>query len=115
MLSKTILSALLVLTSIFANSQDNFSYTPARPKPGDLVTFEYQPAGDIANSTAPVQAVAFVNRNGKPVNALDIPLKKENKKYKGTVQTDTAGNFIYFNFSSNSKARGIKTLSSIRA
>jgi thiol-disulfide isomerase/thioredoxin len=100
---KNLLLTAFMFLSMYSFSQNNFTYTPEKPKPGDLITFTYEPGGDISTATAPIEAVAFMNREGQSVKAFDITTKKEGKKYTGTVQTDASGNFLYFNFSSDKK------------
>lgn len=50
---------LLLLISNSSFAQQNFSYTPEKPKPGETITITYQTAGDIANTILPVEAVVF--------------------------------------------------------
>lgn len=94
------LLALLITTATYA--QNNFTYTPAKPKAGDLITFTYTPGGDISGVTAPVEAVAY-QLGSKGQTAIEIPLTRSNHQYTGTVQTDTSGNFLYFSFSADKK------------
>jgi len=54
MLYQKFFTALLLIASITLKAQKNFTYTPEKPKPGDVITFTYEPAGDIANTIKPV-------------------------------------------------------------
>ncbi|MFL5738836.1 MAG: TlpA family protein disulfide reductase [Flavisolibacter sp.] len=106
MLSRKSLAVLFLLLSFRALSQKNFSYTPESPKPGDLITINYEPAGSIASTLQPVEASFYMlgrNAEGQTINiaADEIKLTRQGRKYTGTVQTDTAANMIYFGFSAD--------------
>jgi hypothetical protein len=76
-------------TAVYA--QKNFTYTPEKPKPGDVITFSYEPAGDIANTILPVEAI--VHQSGiKGQKTDDVILKKTANKFSGSIITDTASN-----------------------
>ncbi|MEP7372810.1 MAG: TlpA disulfide reductase family protein [Chitinophagaceae bacterium] len=87
-------------TAVYA--QKNFTYTPEKPKPGDIITFTYEPAGDIANTILPVEAVVYQS-GVKGQKADDVMLKKTANKISGAIITDTAMNFLYLGFSSDKK------------
>ena len=93
---------MFLFVAITTQAQKNFSYTPEKPKPGDVITFTYEPAGDIANTIKPVEGVIYQN-GPRGRKADDIVLKKEAGKYTGSVTTDTAMSFVYFSFSSDKK------------
>ncbi|HVG42566.1 MAG TPA: TlpA disulfide reductase family protein [Chitinophagaceae bacterium] len=101
--------AFLVFTfiAIKAFSQTAFSYTPQNPKPGDVISFTYEPAGTIAGTAKPVEAayymLGYAPAGVKNINAEDIKLTRNGKNYTGTVTADTAASFIYFGFSSDKK------------
>jgi peroxiredoxin len=100
---KIFLSLFLILnTSVY--SQKNFSYLPEHPKPGDIITFTYEPAGAIMGTLNPVEAsyymVSYTTTGFKNMAADDIKLNRSGSKYTGTITTDTAANFVYFGFSS---------------
>jgi thiol-disulfide isomerase/thioredoxin len=97
-----VLSLALTILTVSVNAQDNFTYTPEKPKAGELITFTYEPAGDIAGTLSPVEAVAY-EFGGKTMKAFDITLTKKDGKYTGTLQTDTAGNFLFFSFAADAK------------
>ena len=85
--------------------QSNFSISPRHPKPGDLVTISYEPAGAIAGTMKPVEGSFYMLGHQVPgfknLAADDLVMKREGKKYITTIQSDTASNFIYFGFSGN--------------
>ncbi|MBD0374173.1 MAG: hypothetical protein ICV51_00885, partial [Flavisolibacter sp.] len=91
---------LLLITAV-SLAQKNFTILPEKPKAGDIITFTYEPAGAILGTLKPVEAVAYFN--GTKPDADDIALKKEGKKYTGTIKTDTSQNFIYLGFSADNK------------
>src|SRR6188768_2332241 len=102
MFSRKFIVALLLITTVTAKSQNNFIYTPEKPKPGDKITLTYEPAGDIANTIKPVEGVVY--QMGKRANkADDIVLERKAGVYTGTITTDTAMNFLYFGFTADKK------------
>ena len=102
MYMRNLLAVVLVICASVACAQKNFTYSPEKPKPGDVITFTYEPAGDIANTILPVEAVVY--QSGiKGQKADDIILKKTANKFSGTITTDTAMNFLYLGFSADKK------------
>src|SRR5215204_5151486 len=76
----------LSLPGLTLQAQKNFTYTPEKPRPGDVIHFTYEPAGDIANTIRPVEAVVY--QVGKPGNkADDIAMERKAEKYTGTIKT----------------------------
>lgn len=107
MLIKKMAVLTCMLVSATAFTQTNFSYSPQNPKAGDLITIEYEPGGDIAATTKPVEAKFYMLGNGartvQPIATDELKLVRNGKKYTTTLQTDTAANFIYFGFSADGK------------
>lgn len=102
MLKRKLLFVSALLSVIAIQAQKNFSYTPEKPKPGDVITFTYEPAGDIANTLLPVEGVLY--QVGKRSNkADDLIFEKKGGKYTGSVTIDTAAGFLYFGFSVDRK------------
>jgi len=102
MFTRKFIVALLLIITVTAKSQKNFIYSPEKPKPGDKITFTYEPAGDIANTIKPVEGVVY--QMGKRANkADDIVLERKAGIYTGTITTDTAMNFLYFGFTADKK------------
>ena len=102
MATKQLMIALLLLTTIAIQAQQNFTYSPEKPKPGDIITFTYEPAGDIANTLKPVEGVVY--QVGKKASKTDdIVMEKKAGKYTGTITTDTAMGFLYLGFSADKK------------
>jgi hypothetical protein len=48
MVARKLFFFLLLFIAIKASSQTNFTFSPEKPKPGDIITITYEPAGDIA-------------------------------------------------------------------
>jgi thiol-disulfide isomerase/thioredoxin len=102
MFYQKLFTALLLFAAVTTQAQKNFTYTPEKPKPGDVVTFTYEPAGDIANTIKPVEGVVYQNGPQKRT-ADDIVLEKLAGKYSGSFTTDTGMHFVYLSFSSDKK------------
>lgn len=95
-------TALLLITSITLKAQKNFTYTPEKPKPGDVIRFTYEPAGDIANTILPVEGIIYqMGKNAK--KADDLVMERIAGKYTGSFTTDTAAGFVYFGFTADKK------------
>ncbi|MFN2438600.1 MAG: TlpA family protein disulfide reductase [Chitinophagaceae bacterium] len=99
---------ILMFAATTAFTQTNFTYTPQNPKPGDVISFTYEPAGAIAGTMKPVEAsyyqLGYATGGGfKNIGADDVPLTRNGKIYSGTIKTDTATAFVYFGFSSDKK------------
>jgi len=99
---KKILAAVFILFSTAVNAQKNFTYTPEKPKPGDVINFTYQSSGDLANSLEPVEAVAYAY-GSKERRADEIVLKRKGYTYTGTITTDTSHSFINIAFNVDKK------------
>jgi len=102
MTKKSWLLIFLITGTLTSFAQTNFLVTPEKPKPGDLLTITYTPAGDIANTTKKVESILYVT-SSKGRKADDLILKKSGKKYTATIQTDTAVNFIQLGFYADDK------------
>jgi thiol-disulfide isomerase/thioredoxin len=102
MFIRNILSAILCLMTLVGFAQTNFTVSPEKPKPGDLLTITYIPAGDIANTLKPVEAEVYMYMS-KGSSAEDLALTKAGSKYTATVQTDTGVKFLFFAFSADGK------------
>ena len=97
MLTRKLFTMLFLLAAITTYSQKNFSYTPQNPKAGDLISFTYEPAGDLANTMEKVEAVVYIT-GSKGRKADDLPLTRNGKNYTGSIQTDTSQSFINIGF-----------------
>jgi thiol-disulfide isomerase/thioredoxin len=93
---------LLLLISGSSFAQQNFSYSPEKPKPGETITITYKTAGDIANTILPVEAIVYQMGQTKQVTD-ELLLKKTSEGFTASFTTDTSANFIYFSFSADKK------------
>ncbi len=98
MLNRSLLLLLVVSTTITAYAQENFSYSPAKPHQGDVITINYAPSGNLKAIASAPDAVAYTF--GKSLIAHELQLVKDGDHYTATFTPDTAGNFIFFKFSS---------------
>lgn len=103
MKAQKFLLIILLFLAINSYSQNNFSYSPENPNAGDLITITYTPSGVIAQSTSPMEAVAYNFSGEKGQKANELQLKKTRDGYVGTVKTDTSDNLVYFKFSADGK------------
>ncbi len=102
MLYQKLLTALLLIASITLKAQKNFNCTPEKPKPGDVIRFTYEPAGDIANTILPVEGIIYqMGKNAK--KADDLVMERIAGKYTGSFTIDTAMDFVYFGFTADKK------------
>ncbi|MGH2649211.1 MAG: hypothetical protein ACRDE8_16645, partial [Ginsengibacter sp.] len=97
---KKILLLLIFSSAIQCFAQTNFTYTPEKPKAGDVISITYSHAGDIANAKSPITATVSI-LGSKGQNANDLDLKKSGNSYSATVKTDTSDNFVFFSFSAD--------------
>ena len=102
MLNRKFLCLLLLIATITSYSQKNFSFSPEKPKPGDVITITYEPAGDIANTILPVEALLY-QLGSKGMKVDDVPLERMAGKFSGKIATDTGSNFVFFVFSADKK------------
>lgn len=97
-MSKKIFIFLAFLLGAFGiNAQQNFTFTPEKPKPGEPIKITYEPAGDLANTMGKVEASVFLS-GSKGRKADDLILTRAGKKYTATILTDTSTNFIQLGF-----------------
>lgn len=100
MQTKNFLILVLSFLSVSAFAQNNFTFSPEKPQAGDVITISYTPAGTIANTTSPLNAIVYTNGN-KGEHADDMQLKKNGNVYTGSIKTDTTDNFVFFSFSAD--------------
>src|SRR6185436_4195002 len=94
---RLLLPVLITICSLTAYGQQNFTYQPAKPKAGDVITITYKPSGNLANTMKKVEGVVYVS-TGKKRMAEDLALTKSGRNYTATIKTDTATNFIQLGF-----------------
>lgn len=95
--------------SLLVQAQSNFSFSPEKPKPGDVVTFRYEAPSSVFNTSDVINCVAqkwgtyndetgqSYTRYYKPV---EIVLKKNGSYYEGRVVTDSFTRMLAFSFTS---------------
>lgn len=92
-----------LLAALNAHAQDNFSYTPEKPKPGDEIRFSYTPGGDLAGVMKMPEAFVLQYTDGLKTKIIDVPLQREYGKLVGRFKSDTAANLVVFGFTSDDK------------
>jgi thiol-disulfide isomerase/thioredoxin len=100
--TKNFLFIVIVFCAIDSFGQNNFKFSPEKPKAGDMINITYTPSGDIANSNSALEGIVYaLGSKGQAAN--DMSLKKSGKEYTTVISTDTSDNFIFFSFSSDKK------------
>ncbi|SDC86611.1 TlpA family protein disulfide reductase [Niabella drilacis] len=90
MKSKFLLTGLLTLSTLFIWAQhENLRFTPAQPKPGDIIRFEYDPSGTpLENAEAVTPAVFLYDGT---IRAVEVTASRANGRWTGSIPTnDTA-------------------------
>jgi thiol-disulfide isomerase/thioredoxin len=100
---KLFLLALFSFISTITFSQNNFSFSPQQPKPGDVIAITYEPAGTLLGTTKPIEAVFYALSEKGYTAADDIVLTKSGNKYTGSFKIDPTTNFIFLGFSADDK------------
>ena len=93
--------AVLLFFGLQTFGQSNFTFSPEKPKAGDVITISYTPSGTLANTTSPVKSIVYILGAAQKVN--DLGLKKTGNNYSGIVKTDTSDAFVFFSFSADKK------------
>ena len=100
--TKNFLFIVIVFCAIDSFGQNNFKFSPEKPKAGEIINITYTPSGDIANATTPIEAIVYaLGSKGQKIN--DMSLKKSGNEYTTVISTDTSDNFVFFSFSSDKK------------
>ncbi|MFD2288071.1 redoxin domain-containing protein [Pedobacter petrophilus] len=99
MLKKIALLLLLTPLSIglFAQSNDNFKFTPEKAYNGKPLTIYYNPAGTSLSGKKDVRAVVYQYINYK-WNAVDLKFKAENKQWKADFNIPADCGLLGFKF-----------------
>ena len=96
-MKKLMILMLALFAGVASKGQQNITIQPANPKPGDVITITYRPAGDLANTSKKVEAAFYLYRSSG-TTADDLPLTLSGKDYTATITTDTSVNFIQLAF-----------------
>lgn len=107
------LKAIFLLTfcgySFFTQAQDNLTYVPQQPKPGDVVNISYTPPATVFAATDVINCVAYkwgaycddrIESKFNPCKPVNVLLKKKGNHYEGAVQTDSLTRMLALNFTS---------------
>ncbi|MFN4313534.1 MAG: redoxin domain-containing protein [Chitinophagaceae bacterium] len=97
------LSALLLLFAAQVSARQNFQFSPAEPKPGDLITVEYKPAPVEGQEAGAVEAAFYGMGKDNAAVAEDLPLKKTGDSWTGSFVAPANMSFLYFGFKSGEK------------
>ncbi|HEX7754693.1 MAG TPA: TlpA disulfide reductase family protein [Niabella sp.] len=91
---------LFSFTSNFA--QSNLIITPEHPQSGEEIKFTYLPGGEL-EGTDKAPSAYMIKMGSKGYELQDVPLKKEQDRFTGTVATDTSVRLIAFGFAIDDK------------
>ena len=94
-------SVLLLLT--WTVSAQQFTYTPAQPKPGDIITVTYTPSTATDGKEHPVEAAYYANGPENASVSEDLKLVKNGNSWTGTLTAAPGMSFIYFGFKAGEK------------
>lgn len=98
MKQKFFLAASFLLSVLVTLAQDyrNLSFTPASPKPGDVITFEYSTSGTMLGGIRDFDAFAYVY-DGE-VRAQDVKLLSAGNRWKGEIKTNDSSKVVFLSF-----------------
>ncbi|MBS1918731.1 MAG: TlpA family protein disulfide reductase [Bacteroidetes bacterium] len=74
----------------------NLSFSPAQPKPGDKIHFEYSNKGTVLGNESSFDAIAYIS-DGQ-VRAQEITLKTEGDKWIGNIVTNDSTKVVFLVF-----------------
>ncbi len=92
--------------SFFSKAQNNFTLSPQKPKPGDVISFTYKAPEGFATEQMPLRCDAYkfgfyeeqMKYGAKPLKCELIKLTKKGDVYTGQVRTDPETRFLAFAF-----------------
>ncbi|HWC54711.1 MAG TPA: TlpA disulfide reductase family protein [Chitinophagaceae bacterium] len=92
------LVAVLVSATIFSFGQQysNIRFSPAQPKPGDKIHFEYSTKGTVLGNETSFDAVAYLS-DGE-VRAQEVWLKPDGDKWTGDITTNDSTKAVFIVF-----------------
>lgn len=102
MQKKSILFLLATTFFSFVFAQDNFTYSPLKPKPGDEISFSYTNSGNLSGQVQ-IPDLFIIEFRKKKSRIVEVPIKRENGKFVGKIIADTAATLLAFGFSINEK------------
>jgi len=115
MKQKLILSALLMSATVFTYGQEfkNLVFSPAKPKPGETVKFEYSAAATTLGAEKNFEAVAYIF-DGE-LRAQEVALAPSGDKWVGKISTNDSTKVVFVVFKKdqlidNNKEQGYSTM-----
>lgn len=88
---------LLAVTSVsFSQQYDNLSFSPAQPKPGEKIHFEYSNKGTVLGNEDNFEAIAYIS-DGQ-VRAQEVKLTDEGNKWSGDISTNDTTKAVFIVF-----------------
>ncbi|HOZ84465.1 MAG TPA: TlpA disulfide reductase family protein [Niabella sp.] len=97
MKTKCMGTILFLFATMVMKAQDNFSFTPAHPQPGDVIKFSYTPSGNLAGNIKPVESFVL-SKDGAESKITDLTVVRKQGKWEGQYQSDTSTKAIAFGF-----------------
>src|SRR5688500_10297922 len=87
MLTKTSLLILLLGIGLFVSAQyTNVKFSPAQPRPGNTIIFEYTTSGTTLGEAKNFEALAYL-QDGQ-VRVQEVTLKQAGNKWTGEIKTN---------------------------
>jgi peroxiredoxin len=87
----------IILADFIIASGNNFSFTPQKPKPGEAIVINYNPAGtELENSTAIKMVAYFYGKDLKTAEEYDLSKKQNSWTGKITTSDSTCGVVVLF-------------------
>ncbi len=114
MKSKFLLTLLLALGHFFTWAQySNLRFTPAQPKPGDVIRFEYDPTGTPLEKAETITPAIFLYDG--TIRAAEVTASKTNGKWTGSIPTNDTAKALLITFKQdnqmdNNKEQGYSLL-----
>ncbi|HRN46991.1 MAG TPA: TlpA disulfide reductase family protein [Niabella sp.] len=99
---KSILFILAILSFGIIQAQNNFSYIPQKPKPGDEITITYMPGADL-EGLLKIPEAFILESSADGNNVTNIKLSRLNGRLTAKFVTDTATRFVALGFMDNDK------------
>lgn len=97
---RTLFMALLVTACLFTNNglaQSPVTFTPEKPKPGEKISFTYDPATTVLAGKEEIKAYAYLLEGSIPV-AQEIKLTQTGSLYKGEISTNDTTLAFFLSF-----------------
>jgi len=108
-MKKIIVQLFLLLICVTVAAQNNLTFSPAKPHPGDAIEITYTPPTNLFSDKDVIQLTIFkfgeyddqeAILQGIENKSVELPLKKKGNSYQATIPTDAKTQALAFNFSS---------------